>query len=246
MSPEFWVAALVAGSCVGLSKGGFPIIGMLAVPILSLTVPPVRAAALLLPLYNVTDVFGVIAYRREFDKRNLAILIPAGLAGMLVGWATSAYVPERFVTLLIGVIGISFCLNAYLRRNQERAAVPAALGRGLFWGTVAGFTSFVSHSGAPPYQIYVLPQKLEKLVFVGTSTLLFAVINAAKVPAYFSLGQITFLNLKLMLMIFPVAIAATFAGFWLVKVLPQRLFYQFVVVALLIISIKLVFDGLHG
>jgi len=52
---------------------------------------------------------------------------------------------------------------------------------GLFWGTLSGFTSFISHAGAPPYQVYVLPQQLPKTVFAGTATLVFAAINLAKV-----------------------------------------------------------------
>ncbi len=243
---HFFLAATMAALCVGLSKGGFPIIGMLAVPILALVVPPVMAAGLLLPFYNVTDIFGVIAYHRSFDRRNLAILIPAGLAGVALGWATARYVPERYVTLLIGVIGIAFCMNYLLRRLETAAPRPADLPRGIGWGIITGFTSFVSHSGAPPYQMYVVPQKLDKMVFAGTSTLLFAVINAAKLLPYWALGQLSFGNIKLMIWIFPIAIAATFAGFWLTKVMPQKLFYRIVMVALFVISLKLVHDGLLG
>ena len=57
----------------------------------------------------------------------------------------------------------------------------AGFAAGILWGTLAGFTSFISHAGAPPFQIYVLPQRLPKLVFAGTSTILFATINAAKI-----------------------------------------------------------------
>ena len=39
-------------------------------------------AALLLPVYIVSDMFGLWAYRREFDKRNLEILIPAATLGI--------------------------------------------------------------------------------------------------------------------------------------------------------------------
>lgn len=243
---HFYVAATLAAMCVGLSKGGFPIIGMLAVPILALVVPPVMAAGLLLPFYNVTDIFGVIAYHRSFDRRNLAILIPAGIAGIGIGWATARLVPERYVTLLVGVIGIGFCLNYLLRRLETAAPRPADLPRGIGWGVITGFTSFVSHSGAPPYQMYVVPQKLEKMVFAGTSTLLFAVLNAVKLVPYWALGQLSFANIKLLIWIFPMAIAATFAGFWLTKVTPQKLFYRIVLVALFVISLKLLHDGLLG
>jgi uncharacterized protein len=75
----FFMAAVPAAIMVGLSKGGLPMVGMLGVPILSLSVSPVRAAAILLPIFVVTDMVGLWAYRREFDRRNLLILVPASI-----------------------------------------------------------------------------------------------------------------------------------------------------------------------
>ncbi len=73
---------------------------------------------------------------------------------------------------------------------------PADVPRGLFWGSITGFTSFVSHAGAPPYQMYVLPQRLEKMVYAGTSTIVFAIINLLKLPPYWFLGQVNLGSLR--------------------------------------------------
>ena len=114
---------------------------------------------------------------------------------------------------------------------------------GLFWGAAAGFTSFVSHAGAPPYQVYTMPLRLRKEVFAGTSTILFAYVNAAKLIPYWALGQINITNLKLTLVLCVPASLAVFAGVRLVRVLPEKLFFQLVTWALLILSAKLVWDG---
>ena len=47
-------------------------------------------------------------------------------------------------------------------------------------------------------------------------------------------------NLKLSLLLMPIAVAGTFAGVWLVRVIPQRTFFVLVHVALFALSIKLV------
>jgi hypothetical protein len=44
----FWIAAVVAAILVGMSKGGLPVIGMMAVPVLALFMSPITAAGLLL------------------------------------------------------------------------------------------------------------------------------------------------------------------------------------------------------
>lgn len=244
--PGFWMAAVAAAICVGAGKGGIPIVGMLSVPILVLTISPVTAAGLLLPVYVVSDMFGLWAYRRDFDGRVLAIMLPGALVGIGAGWAAASIVPENWVRVLVGVIGISFALNLILRGRPDGPPKRAAVGPGLFWGAVAGFTSFVSHSGGPPYQVYTLPLKMTKTVFAGTSTIAFAVINAAKLIPYWHLGQLTASNMKVAVMLMPVAAAAVFAGVWLVKVLPDKLFFRLVIWALLILSVQLLWTGLRG
>ena len=239
----FYIAACVAAFLVGASKGGLPLVGGLSVPVMALVMSPVTAAALLLPVYLVSDVFGLWAYRREFDRRNLMILIPATSLGILIGWAAARVTQEWMVTLLVGVIGISFCINALLKRHNA-APRPADVPRGLFWGTIAGFTSFVSHNGAPPYQMYALPQKLPKMVFAGTSTILFAYVNAAKLLPYWALGQFNPGNLEVAAIIAPVSIAGALTGYKLTSILPEKIFFRLVEVTLAVVSVKLIFDAL--
>jgi len=239
----FIVAAGLAALLVGLSKGGLSMVGVLGTPVLALAISPLQAAALLLPIYVVSDLFGLWSYRREFDRRNLAILLPAAIGGISIGWATASFISERMVGLMIGVIGIGFCINAWRLRHANPVAKPADIPRGLFWGAITGFSSFVSHSGGPPFQVYLLPQQLPKAVFAGTTTIAFAVINAVKLLPYWALGQLSISNLRTSSLLMPVAIAGTFAGVRLVRVLPQRTYFGFVYCMLFAVSIKLIADA---
>jgi uncharacterized membrane protein YfcA len=242
----FYAMALVAAVLVGASKGGLPVVGVLGVPVLALATSPVHAAGLLLPIFVVTDLFGLWVYRHEYDRRNLMILMPAAIVGVGLGWVTASIVPESLVTLIVGLIGIVFCLNYWLRGRHAVTPHPADIPRGLFWGTIAGFTSFVSHSGGPPYQMYVVPQRLEKMIFAGTTTILFAVVNAVKLIPYWALGQLSIANLKTVATLFPFAIAATFVGVRLTRIIPEVLFYRLVLGALFLVSLKLVYDAAFG
>ncbi len=150
------------------------------------------------------------------------------------------------MTVLVGVIGVAFALNLLLRRGGAAKARRAEVAPGLFWGAVTGFTSFVSHAGAPPWQVYTLPLGLSKAVFAGTSTIAFAVINAVKLVPYWHLGQLDAGNLKVAAVLFLPAALAVFAGVRMVRWLPERLFFRIVTWALLAISLKLVWDGLRG
>ena len=244
--PGFWLAAVIAAGLVGMGKGGVPIVGMLSVPVMALVMNPVVAAGMLLPVYVVSDMFGLYAYRHAFDRRVLAIVVPGAVLGIGIGWATASVVPEAAVTLLVGLIGVAFALNLLLRRPVVAEAKRAEVAPGLIWGAVTGFTSFVSHAGAPPYQVYTLPLGMTKAVFAGTSTIAFAIINAVKLVPYSALGQLNLENLEMAAVLSLPAVIAVFAGVRLVRVMPARLFFRLVTWALLLISLKLIWDGTRG
>ncbi len=150
------------------------------------------------------------------------------------------------MTLLVGVIGAAFALNLILRKPVSKEPKWADVGPGLCWGAVTGFTSFVSHAGAPPYQVYTLPPGMTKAVFAGTATIAFAVMNAVKLVPYYALGQLNLGNLKAAALLSLPAAIAVLAGVRLVQWLPERLFLRLVTSALLLISVKLVWDGARG
>ena len=243
---EFWVVAVIAAVLTGIGKGGVPIVGALTVPVLSLVISPVAAAGLMLPVYVISDWFGLYAYRKEFDKRVLLIACVSMTLGVALGWATAHLVPEAAVTVLVGVISVAFALNQLLRRQVVVAAKRAEWGKGLFWCSIAGFTSFVSHTGGPPYQVYTLPLGMKKAVFAGTSTIAFAYINAVKLIPYFYLGQINLSSLEKAAILMPVAAAAVFFGVWVVKRLPEKTFFTIVTWSLLLIGLQLIWKGLQG
>jgi uncharacterized protein len=239
---QLWLPCLAA-LLVGLSKGGLPTIGMLAVPVLSLQISPLQAASLLLPIFIMTDAVSVYLYRKQFSAFNLKIFIPWGLVGVLVGWGTAAYLSERFVGLLVGLIGLVFVLNAWVRKSHlDTRPRVGPKSHGAVWGVLTGFTSFVSHAGGPPYQIYVLPQLLDKMVYVGTTTILFAVINLAKVVPYQMLRPYSTDDLMTALWLVPAGLLGTLAGAWLTKRIHGVWFFRLVQLGLFLVSVKLIAD----
>lgn len=241
---SFWILAGIAAFVIGAAKGGLSSVGMLAVPIMALTISPVAAAGLLLPIYIVSDMFGLWAFRREFSVLNVKIMLTGAVVGILIGWWLATLVPEAYVRVIVGGIGIAFCVDRFLKRKLEQVARPATWPRGLLWGAITGFTSFVSHSGGPPFQVFVLPQRLPKMVYAGTVTIVFAVVNLLKLPPYILLGQVRLENLDIVAGMAVFAIAGVFAGLKLTRIIPERQFYAIVTVMLFLVSLKLTYDGI--
>jgi uncharacterized membrane protein YfcA len=242
--PSFYATAIPAVILLGLSKGGFAGLGVLGMPLMALTIPPVQAAAITLPILMVQDVFSVWVYRRSFDPVNLRILLPGAVAGILLAYLLASRVPDAVVALVLGTISIVFALHRFLARYAAVPATPTKPSRpaGTFWGAVAGFTSMIAHAGGPPFQIYILPQHLPRDLFVGTGVVFFALVNWIKVSPYLMLGTLTKESLLTSAVLFPLAIASTYAGVWLVRRVSGERFYD-VVYGLLLLGCKLVIDG---
>lgn len=219
---------LVAGSAVilvGLAKGGFAGLGAAAMPLLALVMDPVAGAGMLLPILMAQDVVSVWAFRKDFDRRTLFLTVPGAAVGIFAGWWLASAINADAVRGFVGVIALLFGSYRLLPAVgvQLRLAGPAPEWIGVVMGGVSGFTSQIAHAGGPPFQIWALSRNFPHLMFIGTSSIFFAIINWMKVPAYVALGQFNTENMTLTAIFMPLAIISTLAGVKLVKhVSPER------------------------
>ncbi|WP_319775087.1 sulfite exporter TauE/SafE family protein [Breoghania sp.] len=244
--PLFYAAAIPAVILVGLAKGGFATgLAMLGVPLMSLVVSPIQAAGIMLPILCAMDAVAVVSYRGIFHRPSVAVLLPGAVVGIALGWATAAWVDESWVRLIVGLVTVFFVLD-YWTGGAARPAKKQNASKGIFWGMVAGFTSFVSHAGGPPAQMYLLPQKFGPVLLSGTIVITFAVMNLVKLVPYFLLGQFDRANLFTSAALLPLAPLATYAGVRLVKLVSQELFYRITYVGVFLVAVKLIWDGIAG
>jgi uncharacterized protein len=242
--PMFYAVALPAVCLYGMSKGGFAGVSLLAVPLMSLVVSPVRAAAILLPVLVVQDAITVYTFRNTWDRKTLLYLLPGALLGIGAGTLTAAMVTPDAIRLAVGLLAIVFCLNAWFGHRPAPDVVrPHNAAAATAIGALSGYSSFVIHAGGAPYNMYTLPRSASRDIFVGTSGVFFALVNLIKVPPFFVLGQFSADNLALSATLIPVAILANLAGIWLVRRMPTALFYKVIYGLTCLIGVKLAIEG---
>lgn len=244
--PLFYLLAIPAVILQGLSKGGFAGLNLLSLPLLALVISPLDGAAIMLPILMVQDVVTVYSYRRSFDRRAASILIAGALAGIGVAAVIASNVSTAVIELGMGAISVGFVLDAFLRKKIAGGEPKkATIAPGLFWGACAGFTSFITNTGAPPVQVYLLPLRLRSEVYVGTMAVFFFVINLVKFFAFFMIGRLAPGKLATSSVLFPLAIAATLFGVWLVRKIKAEKFYKVIYSLVLIIGAYLACRGLY-
>jgi uncharacterized membrane protein YfcA len=242
--PLFLTVAFLAVLLIGLAKGGFSGIGMAATPLLALTMPPLKALAILLPVLIMQDAISVWWYRHDWDGWNVKVMLPGAVAGTGLAWALASVVSNDVVRLMIGTIGVLFVCNIWFGKMPPPRR-PSALA-GVICGAGSAFTSTIASAGMPPFAIHVLPQRLDKMRFVGTVTIFFAAVNLMRIVPYYGLGQLTHETLLVSIALMPLAVATNFLGFWLVQRIPTGPFYRITYALIFLISAALLVQGALG
>src|SRR5579862_4591277 len=147
--PIFYVAAVPAVILWGLSKGGFAGLSAFSLPLMAMVTSPVRAASIALPILIAQDVVSVWAYRRTWDKRNIAILLPPAVLGVAIGYYFAAQVSDAAFSVALGLISVLFAARRLIIESRAMPPKPATakIAPGLFWGTLSGITSMIAHAG---------------------------------------------------------------------------------------------------
>ena len=106
--PFFYLLAIPAVTVLGLGKGGFIGIGMIATPLLALAVPPLQGAAILLPILMCQDMISIWTYRHKWSAWNLKVLMSGSLFGIGAATLFASSVSNAAIEVTIGAIGLAF------------------------------------------------------------------------------------------------------------------------------------------
>ena len=242
---EFYAVAVFAVILTGISKSGLGGgLGQLSVPLMAMFISPVAAAAIMLPVLIMIDVPNLWKYRKDWHRGNVAVMVPGALVGIAIGAVTYRHVDDNTVRLLLGVLTLVFAFSYFIQRSPLDQGSSRGRALGLTCGTISGFTSFVAHAGGAPVKFYLLPQRLDKRVFVGTHAVFFFSSNQVKVWPYLWLGQFSAENLTTSLILAPAVPLGVWLGWRLNRALSLEFFYKLCYGLLFLAGIKLVWDGL--
>mgnify|MGYP000194302244 FL=1 len=245
--PVFIAAALFAVLITGISKSGLGGgLGQLSVPIMAVFISPVAAAAIMLPILCAIDLFNIWGYRKEFHRNNLLAVLPGAVIGISIGALTFSHLDDNAIRLMLGGLSLVFALTYFVQ--QAPVSSETRWGRlfGAVCGALAGFTSFVAHAGGGPVKMFLLPQRLDKRVFVGTNVYFFFIVNQVKIWPYLWLGQFSTDNLNTSLVLMPAVPLGVWIGWKLIKYIDAETFYKVCYILLFVAGIKLIYDGALG
>ena len=239
----FYLTASIGVILFGIAKGGFAgPASILAIPIMSLSMSPATAAGILLPIILIMDFIAIYLYWKTWDLKNIKLIIFPAIIGIIIGGLTFKFVSADSIRILVGSICILFIFLASFKKDN--LFFRPTRNKGRLWSFVSGYTSTIIHAGGQPLSIYLLPQKLNKTVYVGTMTFTFLIVNLIKIIPYHFLDLLIITNLKISLILSPLAPISIFFGYYLHKKFNEDIFYFIIYFLLGVSGLKLIYDGL--
>ncbi len=227
----------------GAFGGGFAILG---IPLLALVMDPISAGALLAPMFCLSDIFAYRYWKAStWSKPDLMLLVPAQIAGMGLGFFVMRYADRNLVAIAIALITLVFA-GLWFKGGGRVVPGPRSKVKGTVAGVASGVSSMIAHAGGPPVAMYLLPLGLSKAAYAGTTFMYFMVANFLKVIPWLLLAEPSRDLWTLMALCVPVIPLGVWAGWHLHARVDQKVLYRLCYGLLVLVGLKLFWDGLSG
>ena len=238
----FYIVLIIVALIIGLSKGGMgQVLGVLVTPLLSLVMPVASAISLALPLLMIGDVFSLWFFWKTWNLRYVRLLLPLAILGILAGTYLLKTLNNTTLKHILGFFTLLFVIYKIADYRLKALDYYPRDWHGYFAGGVTGLGSALANAGSVPFTAYMLLQDVSPQVFVGTSTLYFAIINVLKVPGFVVTGLLDLSRLLSVIWALPVIPLGVYAGRWMIKRINKTAFDWVMLVVLVITSAVLLF-----
>lgn len=226
-TPLQWLLAGFSAFCIGFAKSGFSGASLINVLIMAELFGPRESTGVVLPMLICGDILSVIAFHQHARWPLVWRMLPPTLVGIVGGYVLMLKLTNGHVFgPIIGWIVLTMVVLQAIRRWYPKAFEKAPHTRGFAWsmGFSAGVTTMLANGAGPIMNLYFLSIDIPKYALVGTGAWMFLILNSLKVPFSWQLGLIHGSSLLFNLVLIPAIVLGTFAGRWLIRVVPQNLF----------------------
>jgi len=199
-----------------------------------------KTALVLVALFHIFGNIGKVSFfRHGLDKHILLIFGVPSVILTLIGALLVAYTPQD---ALKGILGVFLVLYSAVSLWKEDLKVKPSLPTSILGGGVSGFLAGLIGTGGALRGAFLAAFGLPKEKYIATAAAIALAVDFTRLPVYFAEGFLNSQYYWYIPFLFVIALAGSFTGKQVVKKIPQDSFRKIVLIAILLIGAKFIYD----
>jgi uncharacterized membrane protein YfcA len=201
-----------------------------------------RLALVMVAITHISGNTGRITFFRSgLDKKLIIIFgIPSILLTLLGSYLVN-YASQEVLKLCLGIFLMIFGLLSLYKSNLQ---FPANKITAITGGGISGFFAGLIGTGGALRGAFLMGFGLKKEIYIATAATIALMVDFTRLPVYFSQGFIPSNMYFFIPILFLTAILGSYTGKRFLNRIPQIKFRKIVISALILVSIKFIYDGL--
>jgi uncharacterized protein len=201
-----------------------------------------KTAIILVAIFHLFgNLSRIIFFRQGFDKRMILQFGVPSVFFSILGALLIGVLPQPILKLVLGIFLITTSVSFLIK---PRLKIPANTSTFIAGGSVTGFITALVGTGGALRATLLQGFNIEKIKYIATAATIALATDATRIPVYISQGFLREQYFIYIPILFGIALAGSFVGRRIVKMIDQELFRKIVLVATIIVSIKFIIDGL--
>jgi len=200
-----------------------------------------------LVLVAIFHLFGNVS-RITFFRHglNLNVLLIFGIPSFVLSLIGATLVGNLSQTFLQLVLGMFLIVISVLFLIKPELSFPANKKSLVFGGGISGFIVGLIGTGGALRASFLTGLKMEKEKYIATSAVVALGTDATRIPYYLSSGFLPEQYYYLIPFLFVSAFLGSYVGRRIVTRINQQKFKKMVLIAIILVSIKFIFDGINA
>jgi uncharacterized protein len=203
-----------------------------------------KTAIILVAIFHLFgNLSRIIFFREGFDRRViLQFGVPSVLLSLL-GAFLIGVLPQPVLKLILGIFLIVTSVSFMAKPGLK---FPANTRTFIAGGSATGFITALVGTGGALRATLLQGFNIEKVKYIATAATIALATDVTRIPVYISQGFLTQQYYLYLPILFVIALAGSFIGRKIVKKIDQEKFRKMVLVAIILVSIKFIIDGVQA
>lgn len=199
-----------------------------------------KTALLLVALTHIFGNLGKITFfKHGIDKRLIIVFGLPSILLSLLGASLVGYINQDILKMILGIFLAVFSLGSLLAPDFKFAPVTR---NAIVGGAISGFMAGLVGTGGALRSAFLTAFNLEKEKYIATAAVIAIAVDVTRVPVYFFGNFMSKEYYYFVPALFAIAVLGSFIGKKMVDKIPQDKFRKLVLLAIFLISLKLIWD----